>query len=164
MQLFEQLGIDPLLLSAQVLNFLLVLLILWRFLYRPILKILKNRRETIAKSLKEAKEISAELKVADQKAKKIISEATDKSQVILAQGEKELAERRVEKMRLADNEAAQIFKRAEQALKDEKLKAKKELEEQTVDLVLQASQKVIQQSLDEKKQRALIKQAIKDLA
>ena len=51
------LGLDPGLFIAQLVNFLVVLLVLWRFAYRPLLKLLSERTEKIEGGLKMAKEM-----------------------------------------------------------------------------------------------------------
>jgi len=61
MEIFNQFGINPLLLLAQVVNFAVLLFILKRFLYKPILKVLEERKKRIEESLKNAEEIEKRL-------------------------------------------------------------------------------------------------------
>lgn len=93
--LISQLGIDWKLLSAQIVNFTILLLILRKFVYIPVLDMLHKRSNIIAKSIQEAKKIEEdgkkleivrenEMREARLKAKNIISEAAG-----LAEKEKE---------------------------------------------------------------------------
>lgn len=96
-------GIQPVLLAAQVVNFLILLFILKKFLYGPILKVLETRKTRIAESLKQAEDIEkrlAEISEEEQKrilkaaqeGEKIIKEATDASVQIIEDGKKKYEE------------------------------------------------------------------------
>ncbi len=61
MNFLADFGVKPILLLAQTVNFLLLLFILKRFLYKPLLRVLETRREKIAASLKTAEEIEQRL-------------------------------------------------------------------------------------------------------
>lgn len=98
MELVGKFGINPVLLAAQVVNFLIVLYILKRMLYKPILQALKNREQTIKEGLKQAEEArillekTAEkerkvLKEAQQHARKILDDTNDQSQEMIRQAE-----------------------------------------------------------------------------
>ena len=56
MEIIKNFGIDPLLLIAQIVNFLIIFYILKRFALKPILDILKKRENTIKEGLREAEE------------------------------------------------------------------------------------------------------------
>ncbi len=69
-----QLGIDWKLLLSQAVNFLLLLVILRIFVYKPILDILKKRREKIEEGIAKAKEADIRLKEVDDINKKKIKD------------------------------------------------------------------------------------------
>ena len=56
MEILENFGLNPMLLIAQIVNFLIVLFILKKFLYKPVLEMLKKRQTTIKDGLKQAEE------------------------------------------------------------------------------------------------------------
>lgn len=100
MEILNQFGINPLLLVAQVVNFVVLLFILKRFLYKPILKVLEERKKRIEQSLKNAEEIEKRLiEIAEREAEsirrsakegeKIIKEATDYAAQLIEEGTKE---------------------------------------------------------------------------
>lgn len=76
MEILKQFGINPLLLAAQVVNFFLLLFILKKFLYKPILKVLEERKKKIEESLKNAEEIEKRLLEIGQLQEKEIQKAT----------------------------------------------------------------------------------------
>lgn len=163
MALLEQLGIDPLLLAAQIVNFLILLLVLWRFLYKPILKALKERTARIEKGLQEAEAATVELEKADEKSKAIIAKANVRADEIVGGGKQEAEEARVKKLRAAEAEAADIFTRAKQSIKEEQQLSVQELQAETAGLVLAATERVLEKKIDESEQKKLIDEAIKEI-
>ena len=54
MNIFQNFGVNPILLLAQIVNFLIILYVLKRFMYKPVLNILKNREDEIKKGIEDA--------------------------------------------------------------------------------------------------------------
>lgn len=90
MDILEKFGVDPILLVAQIVNFLIILFILKKFLYKPILELLNKRKITIKEGLKQAEEARLKLekiiieekqilKNAQLQARKIIEDARQES-------------------------------------------------------------------------------------
>ncbi len=78
MDILNEFGIKPILLAAQVVNFLILLYILKRFLYKPILKVLNERKNKIADSLKNAEEIERKLvEISEEEQKRIAKAVSD---------------------------------------------------------------------------------------
>lgn len=73
-EFFDQFGIDWKLFVSQLVNFVLILIILRAFMYKPLIKILRERREKIEQGLARAKEADVRLKEVDQIASKKIKE------------------------------------------------------------------------------------------
>ena len=94
MDFLSDFGVQPILLAAQAVNFLVLLFILNKFLYKPVLKTLDQRKQKVAQSLKDAAEIEKKLaqieldqekalQAATTEAKKIINEATESGNQII---------------------------------------------------------------------------------
>src|SRR3989338_3520624 len=83
MEIFNQFGVRLDLLAAQIVNFLLLLFILKRFLYKPILKVLQIRQQKIKDSLKNAAEIEKRLNAIAEEREKKLHEAGDAAQKII---------------------------------------------------------------------------------
>jgi F-type H+-transporting ATPase subunit b len=86
-ELFHQLGLDWKLLLSQAVNFLLVLIILRAFVYKPILKIMKERRAKIEEGLLKAEAADHRLAEINEIAKSKIKEAEQEALGILRQTE-----------------------------------------------------------------------------
>ena len=97
MEIIKNFGLDPFLLGAQIINFLIIFFILKGFVYKPVLGILKKREDSIKDGLKQAEE-----------GKKILNEALEKEKKILQD-----AQRRAEKIiEDAKNQSIEIGKKA----------------------------------------------------
>ena len=104
MDILRQFGVDPILLVAQIVNFLIVFFILKKFLYKPILELLNKRKTTIKEGLAQAEEARLKLekvlveekqilKNAQLQARKIVEdsrqEALDSAREIQEEGKKQ---------------------------------------------------------------------------
>ena len=83
--LLTQLGIDWKLLIAQIINFLVLLAILYKFLYKPVFKILHDREEKIEKSLRQAERIEKNLFESEAEKSKIVAEARNEAGKVIAE-------------------------------------------------------------------------------
>ena len=102
-ELFSTFGLDWRLLIIQMVNFALLLVILWRFLYTPIVRILDERRGTIAESVRKAEAADRRLAEADQEGKGIVAAAGKEAESLVAAGRSR-----------ADQQAAEVAKQAQE--------------------------------------------------
>lgn len=83
-ELLSTFGINWKLLLAQGFNFAVVLLVLWKFLYQPVLKMIDDRRMAIEKGVKDAAEASAKLANADGEGREIVTKASQAAESMYA--------------------------------------------------------------------------------
>lgn len=164
MDILNQFGVQPVLLAAQVVNFLILLFILKKLLYKPILRVLEERKKRIEDSLKNADEIERKLAEADKEAERILNRA-------LAEGQKFLDQ--------TNQAAAQIMERTNQAAEEILRKATKEGEkivemqkdvlmrqvrEHVGSLVTLILEKVTGKKITLKDQKEIIEKEVKNLS
>lgn len=148
---------------AQTVNFILLVLLLYRLLYKPVRTFLDNRTAEIEGQIRAAEENQAasialrqqleeQAKDSRQQARKFLDEATKRAEVLQA-----------EMLQEAREEAAAIIRRAQEVTELEKAKAWAELKEQVAELSLLLASKVITQSLDEQQHQALISETMGQL-
>src|SRR3990167_3215932 len=89
MDILHNFGIQPTLLFAQIVNFLIILFLLKKFFYKPIVKLLEDRKKKIEESLKNADLIEERLKKTEEKSAQIIEEARRNSQNLISESKKE---------------------------------------------------------------------------
>src|SRR3989344_740410 len=164
MEILHKFGIQPILLLAQIVNVLIILILLKKFFYKPIIKVLDDRKKRIEESLKNADLISEKLAKSEEKSKLIIEAAQKNAQDLIsdakAETERILASAQVEAR--ANSEELMIQARAQ--IENERLKMQKDLEDQTLGLVIQVVKKVLSKTLSPKEKQAITKEAITHLA
>ncbi len=89
MEIINNLGIDPLLLVAQGVNFLIILYILKRFAYKPILSMLKSREDAIRKGIKQAEDARILLEKTQEKEKQILKKAQAEAKMMIERTKEE---------------------------------------------------------------------------
>ena len=164
MQIFENFGIQPTLLLAQIVNFLIILFLLKKFFYKPIIKVLEDRKNRIEDSLKNADLISEKLAKTDEKSRLIIEGAQKNAQDLISDAKSEagrILNQAQEDARAAGQEAI-IQVRAQ--IENERVKMQKELEDQTLNLVIGVVKKVLSKTLSVKEKQTITKEAITHLA
>jgi len=151
-----QLGINLGLLILQVLNFAIVLILLYKWAYTPIMNMLAKRRDAIAQGLEDAR-IAAEARAnAEAEARQIVakaqSEAADRVREATQRAETVALDVKAD----AEGEAVKI---REEALSDAGIERERllgDLRGQVAALAMAAAHKLIGEALDEKRQRSLI--------
>lgn len=92
MEILNNFGIDPKLLGAQIVNFLIVLYLLRRFLYKPILDNLEKRKTLIKEGLDKTEEARIRLEKAEEQERQILQAAQAQAEKILEDAKKESLE------------------------------------------------------------------------
>lgn len=143
-------------LLVHILNFLVMLVILTALAYRPILNALENRRKKIAQSLEDARIASEARANAEQEANKLLAEAQLKAtQVIREATERAEAigiEIRADAEKLVEKERGDALV----GIQQERERILSDLRGQVAVLAVAVAQKLIGETLDEKRQHALI--------
>ncbi|MFH1866541.1 MAG: F0F1 ATP synthase subunit B [Patescibacteria group bacterium] len=164
MDLLGKLGIDWKLLLAQAVNFLIVLLVLYKFLYKPIIKFLEKRRERIEASLTEAKRIEQELKELAVSKEQVLKEARLRAEEIQKQAEARAERERQETLRKVRAEAERAVAEVRQKFVVEKDQMMLQVKLQAATLVAQATTKVLAKITTPTLDKELIEQAVKEVA
>jgi F-type H+-transporting ATPase subunit b len=148
---------------VQIIGFLLVLWIMKRFAWKPILKVLDERKNRIQSELTDAEEkrLGAE-KLGQQyqeKLRDIDTEARAHIQAAVKNAEKIAAEIKEE----ARQDVKEMLGRARDEIERDKAEALVALRNDVVDMALKASEKVLRESLDETRHRKAIADFVKDM-
>ena len=137
-------------------NFLLLLFLLSRILYKPIIGMLDERQRRIRESIDEAERVRAEAARADEARQAQLGQTRREVQDMLAQAT-QMAERiQSEARRDAEQRAQQIVDRARQEAEAERSQAMGELRREVANLAVMAAERVISRNLDDQAQRQLV--------
>ncbi len=145
-----------------ILNFVLLLIVLNKILYKPIKKFLSERQQKIASDLDEAKasRVKAE-KLVKEKNTEIKQSAEDiRKMKSAAAGDAEGKAREI--MKNAKEQEKRILQDTEEQLETEKVKVMKKIEDELAEMVAELSSKFLSEKLDEKKDKELIKKIISE--
>lgn len=164
MDILNQFGVQPILLAAQVVNFIILLFILKRFLYKPILKVLDERKKKIEDSLKNAEEIERKLQETEEQADKILKKALDEAQRILDDSKTAAAQVIDEGHKAASQIINKANEEAVKIIQVERLKLQREIRENTSNLVSLIFEKVIGKKVNLKDQKELIEKEIENIS
>jgi F-type H+-transporting ATPase subunit b len=152
----EKLGINLGYLLVQVLNFAILFVVLRAWVYKPIVKMLEGRRQKIAQGLEDAR-IAAEARANAEKEAQVILASAQKDVELKLREATERAEQVAKEVRAAaEKEAGDIRQAAAQEGEQTRSQALSELRGQVAALAIAAAQKLIGETLDERRQRALV--------
>jgi F-type H+-transporting ATPase subunit b len=160
-ELIKTFHIETNLLIAQVVNFSIVLFVLYKFAYGPILKTLNDRTKKIEKGLKDAEETQKKLQEMTQKEKEILAKAKKEAQEIIKKSEEEAkknAEMIVVEAKVKTDKAVADAKRL---IEQEKSKMLSEVKADVAGLVALAAGKIISEKIDSAKDKELIEKALR---
>jgi F-type H+-transporting ATPase subunit b len=163
MELLQKLGIDWRLFIAQLVNFSILAIVLYKLLYKPVLNVLENRKEKIEKGLKDAEKLGEELERTKELQAKEINKAKVEAREIIENAQKLAEEAGQEMKRKAKGEVEKLIGAARVQIIDEKEKMLAEAKKEIASLVLDISEKVIGKIVDAKVSQKLIEESIKDI-
>jgi len=152
----EKLGLNLGYLLVQIFNFLILLVVLKEWVYKPILRLLEKRRQTIAQSLEDAR-IAAEARAnAEKEAAKIIAEAQTKASQVVREATDRAESASKEVRAVAEAESAKARQVALAEVDVERGRMFSDLRSQVTALAIAAAQNLIGEALDEKHQHSLL--------
>ncbi len=157
-----KLGFNVPVFIAQLVNFGLLLLVLRLFAYKPIMKMLDNRANKIKESLAAGEMARAEAVQAEKEVARRIEESSREGQKIVDQAVQAGEEVRRKASQEAKKEAEGIIEKARVEIKREQEESLNELRKGVADLAVVVAGRAIGRSLDEKTQRQLIEDALKE--
>ena len=164
MGLLQDLGVDGPKLIAQLINFAIVLFVLWRFAYKPVFEMLETRRKTIAESMDNAEKIKTELTETQAERDKVLAEANQKAQEMIADAKeaaKQVGEAEGQK---AVKQAEEIIRKAREATDADRDQMMSDLRAEIGRLVVETTAKVSGKVLTTEDQQRLIDETNRELA
>jgi F-type H+-transporting ATPase subunit b len=158
----EGIGINGPLLIVFVINFGILFALLWFFAYKPITKMLEERQYKIRESMEQAEKIRQETARSEEEIKAHLEKARKEGQNVIAQAT-QIGERLKEEAKQgARQEAESLIAKARSEIQRERDKSIEELRSEFADIAILAAEKVINETLDKKKHRKIIDEALKE--
>jgi F-type H+-transporting ATPase subunit b len=141
--LFAAFGVTWSLLIAQAVNFGIVLVALWYFLYTPVMATLEKRRALVAKSVREAEHVGELFAQADAEAESRVRAADAEAEGIVAAARDTATEEKTRLLKEAEARAAALTRDAEARASEAIEKARRESERDIARLAILAAEKVL---------------------
>ncbi len=156
----EDIGISLSGLVAQLVNFFILFGLLFLVLYKPVMRMLRERSEKIKDSMEQAEQIKERLAQTEQQVREQVEAARRDGQSIVAQAGQIGEQLKDAARQEARQEAEVIVARARVEIDRERDAAIDELRRQFTDLAIMAAEKVINESLDEERHRRIIDEVL----
>ena len=146
-----------------IFNFLLLLFLLKKFLYKPILKMLDDRKKSIDEALDAADSARQEVAATQENIRKDIAQARAEADAIINDAKKRGEQVKAEIIEAAKAEAKGITEAATAQIEKEKAQAIHDLKAQIADIAMLATEKILTQSLTAEQERTLLDNYIKEV-
>jgi F-type H+-transporting ATPase subunit b len=139
-------------------NFVVFLVLLWQFAFKPVAAMLAERRQRIEQGLRDAEQASRDRESAEQERLAALTEARREANDILARAQKVAQETRDADIAATRDELARMRNRATEEITAEKQRALAELRGEVADLALQAAGRVVRETMTDQRQRRLVEE------
>ena len=154
---------DPGLFIWTILTFLVLVALLAKFAWRPLLQALESRQESIRKSLDDAQKAKQELERLHVESAEIIRQSRVEADAIVTRSRGDAERLREEMKQKARAEADAIVKNAERQIQLETSRAVQHIRREAVDLSVMIASKLIQRNLTKEDNERLIEEALKQV-
>ncbi len=156
MENLVKLGLNPAWLIAQIVNFILLLLILRAVAYKPIVNMLETRKKKIQESLEYADKVKRDAEEQQKEFDRKLAQARQETQAAAAAAAQVGEKERERILAEAREEARKIVEQARGQIEYERKQMLNQVRDQVVQLSLLATRKVVSTSLDERSHRQLV--------
>lgn len=158
------LGIDGKALVIQVITFLLAFFVLQHWAFKPIVKMMDQRRETIEKGVRLGEQMQKDKAELEQKVAKALQDARKEADGIIAEAKDQGRQAIADAEEKAKSKAEGVLAAADDRIKLDAARARKALQGELTGLISDATEAIIGEKVDAKKDAALIDQAMKGRA
>lgn len=147
-------------LLIQVVNFLVLLFILWKLLYKPLVAKMEERTQAIKKSLEEAQAARVDAERQRQEHAAQIQAALGEAQTIRATALKEAAEEQRRLVEAARAEAGRLVQTAKTEMEQDIRRARQQLQQEVGDLAVEIAERLIKKSLRDEDHHRIVQEAL----
>ncbi len=163
MEFLKDFGFNPILLTAQIINFLIILFVLKKFMYKPVLDMLKKRENDIKKGIKDSEEAEKRLAEASEKEKQILQKARSEADKMLQDAKNEADGLKIEKMEQTRAEVEKMLEQARLTIAQETKEAEERLMRKVGGIAIALLEKSLVGIFGEKEQKVILKKATDQL-
>lgn len=159
----EALGINLTSFIAQIINFLIVMFLLWKFAYKPVFGILETRQKKVEQGLKDAEKAAKDRGEAELEAEKIREKAYQEANEILKNAKEAANAESAELIKKSSDQADRIMANAKSEAASAKDKVMSEAKKEISDVVVIALNKIVREEFSDEEKKKLTSKAIQEL-
>jgi len=159
----DKLGIEPKLLVAQIVNFLIIVFVLSKLLYKPILNMLAKRKKEIEEGLKLTEKMREEEEKFQQKKQKMLETTRGEAAAILEEARKQAKEEEKEIIAAAHKEADIIIVKGKAEAERARVEMEKGITRNAIDLAVTMSKRLLTGVMSNEDKHKLIIKHVKEL-
>lgn len=157
------LGIDWKILVAQLVNFLIIYFLLAKFAFKPLIKMLEERRKKVENSIKTADDIAKEKEDLDITVRKTMSDAKSEAQKIITKAQASMKEEASKARAQAESASAKMLADTKTQIDTMKKETKSELAREIGMLVVKATERIVDQDLPEESKKKVDEKIIRNI-
>lgn len=162
MELLEKFGINFPVLIANVVNFLIVLGVLYKFAYKPVLKMLHDRTKLIEDGVKNAEKAKIAIEEATKKHEQVLAKARTEAQAILAHAREQSEVQGAALLQHSKDEATKMIEKTKADLALEHDQLLKRAKDEVADVVLAVTEKLLKEKMTPEKDRELVSKLLQE--
>lgn len=147
---------------AQLVNFALVVAVLWYFAFKPLAKTMSERTTRIEQSLKNADAVEVRLRQADTEYQSMLTNAKKEAEQIITKAKTIADQERVAAVEKTKAEAAKVIEAGKQQLAAQRDQMVASARTELSELVAVATEKIIAEKLTSDRDKALVERAVKE--
>lgn len=163
MEVFSKLGIDPKIMLAQAVNFFALLAILSFFVYKPILRVLDERKKRIEEADENAKKIEDQLKKTEEDVRAELQKAQKQAKETITHAKKSAKELEDKLVADAKTKVEKVVAEGREQIVRERDEATANIQKEIVKITLLAAEKLLNREITTKDQERFVLEATKEV-
>ncbi len=163
-EIMHQLGIEPATIVVEMVGFVLLLLLLKRFLWKPVTDYLDQRQQDIASTYDKVEQTRQEMERLRDEYQQRLANIEAEARAQIQQAIKEAQQVREHILSEARQQAEKMVRDAQETIQHERQKALAEMRAQVVELTLLATSRILQESMDDARHRKMVEDFVEQVA
>lgn len=159
----DKLGIETKLILAQIVNFAIIMIVLNKLLYKPILAMLEKRKKKIEEGLALTASLKVEEEKMEQKKAKMLAETRKEAAVLIEEAKGHAKGEAKQILETAHTEADDIIEKGKLQAAEQKEMMKKEIQHEAIELAAGMAKRLLSSVMTEEMQHTVLKKHIKEL-
>ncbi len=157
----DTLGLKTDVFIAQLVNFLIILFVLWRWAYKPLLKVIEDREIRIKKSLDDAESVAVRLAEIQKEHAEMLRKAREEASNVIREAHGAGEAKREEILVKSREEISKLVLDARKKIAEERETAAESLKKEIAALVVTTAELVLRERIDDKKDAEIMEKAVK---